>query len=446
MFLYKIKHGFTLVELIVVIAFVSIIFSTAGSIMVFSIKSQDVIEKEFQIQSDMRIASEIVNQQVRYASAVFLLNSSQYTGSSDLKEGWSYFALSDDKSEIVHYGWNETSGTHEVNQLVKARDGVFYGLRFDGMQDKSGVVKYQLDGHFDDGGKVKVSIKSELNALNSVVVDDSGVGVLPAVTMAYRSEDIPDADKIKVAVTLVLDRSGSMGYVMGGGNDDIRIAVMKAKASELIDTFASMDNVYVSLIPFSTNANNPGNFLLAKDHKDTLKASINGYSANGGTNAGDGLRRSYYNHVTFNSTELDKVLNYTILLMDGNPTYWPSKDGSTHFYGTGDISDNGNVLGGNGSSTIDGSMDYISAFSNSYIKNISHTQTVFMKTFVIGFTGVTEEVNRANTIATYHTHGYDNRIKGFYYAATSSEELANVFASITEYILQDTWHIYGPTE
>ena len=442
---YKHKRGFTLVELIIVIAFVSIIISTAGSMMVFSIKSQDVIEKEFQIQSDMRVASEVVNQQVRYATAVFLLNSNQYTGSSDLKEGWSYFSLSDDKSEIVHYTWNEISGTHDMKQLVKARDGVFYGLRFQGVQNKSQVVKYQLDGHFTDGGNVKVSIKSELNALNSVVVDDTGLGTLPAVSMAYRSEDIPDAEKIKVAVTLVLDRSGSMGYEMGGTNHDIRIAVMKSKASDLIDTFASMDNVYVSLIPFSTNANNPGAFLLAKDHKDTLKDNINGYVASGGTNAGDGLRRSYYNHVTFNAGELDEVLNYTILLMDGNPTYWPSKDGSSHFYGTGDISDNGE-LGGNGSTTIDGSMNYISAFSNGYIKNTSHTQTVFMKTFVIGFTAVTEEVNRANNIATYHTHAYDNRIKGFYYEATSSEELESVFASITEYILQDTWHIYGPTE
>lgn len=443
---FKHKRGFTLVELIIVIAFVSIIISIAGSMMVFSIRSQEVIENEFQIQADMRLASEVVNQQVRYASAVFLLNSNQYKGSVDLKEGWNYFVLSDDKSEIVHYSWNEFSGTHDVSQMVKARDGVFYGLRFEGVHDKSQVVKYQLDGHFTDGGNVKVSIKSELNALNSVVVDDSGVGALPSVAMAYRSEDIPDADKIKVAVTLVLDRSGSMGGIMGGANNDIRLAVMKAKASELIDTFASMDNVYVSLIPFSTNANNPGAFLLAKDNKEALKTSISGYVANGGTNAGDGLRRSYYNHVTFNAGELDKVLNYTILLMDGNPTYWPSKDGSSHFFGTGDISDNGNVLGGNGSSTIDGSMDYISAFSNSYIKNISHTQTVFMKTFVIGFTAVIEEVNRANTIATYHTHAYDNRIKGFYYAATSSEELANVFTSITEYILQDTWHIYGPTE
>ena len=446
---YRHKRGFTLVELIIVIAFVSIIISTAGSMMVFSIRSQDVIEKEFQIQADMRLASEVVNQQVRYASAVFLLNSNQYTGSADLKEGWNYFVLSDDKSEIVHYSWNEISGTHDVSQLVKARDGVFYGLRFEGVHDKSQVVKYQLDGHFTDGGNVKVSIKSELNALNSVVVDDSGVGVLPSVSMAYRSEDIPDADKIKVAVTLVLDRSGSMGGIMGGTNNDIRLAVMKAKASELIDTFASMDNVYVSLIPFSTNANNPGAFLLAKDHKDALKTSISGYVANGGTNAGDGLRRSYYNHVTFNAGELDKVLNYTILLMDGNPTFWPSLDGSTHYYGLGDISSTFSVLGGDGQETtasINGSLDYISAFSNGYIKNISHTQTVFMKTFVIGFTAVPEQVNRANTIATYHTHAYDNRIKGFYYAATSSEELANVFASITEYILQDTWHIYGPTE
>lgn len=435
--------GFTLVELIIVIAFLSVIISIAGSMMVFSFRSNDIVEKEYVIQANMRLASEVINQQVRHSTAIFLLNSAQFGGSGDLKAGWNYFTLSDDKSEIVQYVWDETTSSHNANKLTTAQPGILYGLNFTGDQSKYKMVNYQLDGSILDSGNVKVSIKSDLSALNTVVVDDSSTLSQPAIALAYRLEDIPNAEKIKVAVTMVLDKSGSMGYEMGNGNSDIRIAVMKAKASELIDTFADLDNVYVSLVPFSTNANNPGDFLLAKDNRDALKASINGLIANGGTNAGDGLRRSYYNHVTFNSTEPDRVLNYTILLMDGNPTYYPVSGGS-YFFGTGNIGSSN--LGGNGSSTITDSMSYIEAFGNTLIKNTTVTQTVFMKTFVIGFTAIPTEVTRAGDIATYHNHSVDDRIKGFYYAATNSQELANVFNAITEYILLDTWHIYGPTE
>jgi len=443
---YKIRRGFTLIELIIAMALVSLVIGIASSMMVFSIKSQEIVAQEFQIQSEMRIASEIVNQQVRYASAVFLLNQKQFSGSSDLKNGWSYFALSTDKKQILHYKWNEVSGAHDSIQLSASSSDVFYGMTFGNVTNDARMVHFKLEGHRESTGDVKVSISSELNALNSVVVDDSGTSIAPSVTLAYRSDDVPDPEKIKVAVTLVLDKSGSMGYPMGGSNSNIRMTIMKSKASDLIDTFAAMDNVYVSLIPFSTNANNPGAFLLAKDNKVALKATINGLNANGGTNAGDGLRRSYYQHVSFNSTQVDKVLNYTILLMDGNPTYYPSTDGSTYFYLTGNISDSGSVMGGNGSSTTSDTMGYIQGFSNNYIKNITQTQTVFMKTFVIGFTAIVAEVARAKDIANYHTLDSDDRIKGLYFEATSSEELANVFNSIADVILQETWHIYGPTQ
>lgn len=440
---FKIRNGITLIELIIVMSIIVVIISLAGTMMIFSTKSQAAVNMEFQIQSDMRLASEIVNQELRYSSAVFMLNEHQFEDSSDLKSGWSYFTLSDDDKEIVHYVWDESTSTHKQVSLVKAQDNILFNLNFKGVDSDSRMIDFKLDGYIEGSSGSKVSVSSVLNALNAAVVDDSGTPISPSVTLAYRSDDIPDPEKVKIAVTMVLDKSGSMGYEMGGGNSDIRISVMKEKAKELIDTFADMDNVYISLIPFSTNANNPGAFLKAEDNKVSLKNSIDSLNANGGTNAGDGLRRSYYQHVDFVDPD-HEVLHYTILLMDGNPTFWPSLNGSTNYYGTGNISDSTSNMGGNGSSTISGSMSYIESFSNGYIKKNDSTQTVFMKTFVIGFTGVSEEVSRAQDIANYHSHSTDDRIKGMYYAATNSAELEEVFNSIVDFILSETWHIYGP--
>jgi prepilin-type N-terminal cleavage/methylation domain-containing protein len=447
---YKIRNGFTLIELIIAMSIVVVIISLAGTMMTFSTKSQAAVNREFQIQSDMRLASEILNQELRYSSAVFMLNGHQYEDSSDLKSGWSYFTLSDDDKEIVHYVWDKTANTHRQVIMVSAQDNILYSLHFNGVVSDSRMINFNLDGYIVGSSGSKVSVSSVLNALNSAVVDDSGTPISPAIALAYRSDDIPDSEKAKVAVTMVLDKSGSMGYAMGGGNSDIRISVMMQKAKELIDTFASMDNVYISLIPFSTNANNPGAFLKAKDNQVSLGNSIDSLTASGGTNAGDGLRRSYYQHVEFANNNLDyEILHYTILLMDGNPTYWPSTNGTNHYYGTGDISN----VGGTGYGdvpkdlqNINNSMSYIQSFCNAYIKKNDSTQKVFMKTFVIGFTGVPDEVSRAQSIANYHSLSTDDRIKGMYYAAANSAELKQVFNSIVDFILKETWHIYGPIQ
>ena len=442
---FKIRNGVTLIELILAVSIISIVISLAGTMMVFSTKSQATVSSEFQIQSDMRLASEILNQELRYSSAVFLLNENQFKDSSDLKSGWSYFALSDDDRAIVHYVWNESTSTHEQVSMVRAQNNTLYKLIFSDVDSDSRMINFKLDGYIEGSSESKASVSSVLNALNSAVVDNSGTLISPAIALAYRSDDIPDPEKVKIAVTMVLDKSGSMGYEIGGGSTDIRISVMKEKAKELIDTFYDMDNVYISLIPFSGNANDPGAFLKVKDNKVSLKNSIDSLTASGGTNAGDGLRRSYYQHVNFVDPD-NEVLHYTILLMDGNPTFWPSLDGSSNYYGTGNISNSTSDMGGNGSTTIDDSMSYIELFSNGYIKKNDATQTVFMKTFVIGFSGISADVSRCESIANYHSLSTDDRIKGYYYAATNSTDLENVFNSIADFILKETWHIYGPIQ
>lgn len=445
----RFTNGVTLIELLITLSLLGVIILIASTMLIFSNRSQSVISKEFQIHSDMRVASEILNREIRYSSAIFLINENQFRDSRDVVNEWNYIAVSDERDEIIHYVWDESIGKHKPISLVKSSDGMLYGLDFHGVSSNSRLVNFTLSGYTKGSAQPKVSVSTTLNAINAAVVDDSSTMMAPSHTIAYRTDDIPDPDKINVAITLVLDTSGSMADKMGGtgpGKDEIRMPIMKEKAKELIDLFSEMSNVYISLIPFNTNANNPWPFVKAETNLVDLKNRVDGYVANGGTNAGDGLRRSYFRHQDFNNSQSDQVLNYTILLMDGNPTFWPSQNGSSHYYGTDDISSTFSVLGGNGSTTIEGSMNYIKEFSNRFILKNDHTQKVFMKTFVIGFTGIPEEVERAEEIATYHTHISDNRIKGMYYSATSSEELKEVFASIADYILHETWHIYGPLQ
>lgn len=442
------KSGFTLVELIIVLVFISTVIGLSTTMILFSNNAHKVVQKEFEIQSDMRLASEVINQEIRHSTAVFMLNGHLFTP-SNLKDGWNYFSVSDDGTEIVHFIWDKTANTHTEIPLVKANSGVVYKMTFTQSHEDALMVDFFLEGYFEDHMTPKVTIKSSLSALNTVVVDESGTLSNPSIAMAYRDEEIPSVDQVKVSVALVLDVSGSMDWDLNGdttSNNSIkRITLMKGKAKELIDIFADMGNVHVALIPFSTNANNPGNFLHAHTNATSLKASIDGLNANGGTNVGDGLRRAYYHHGSFNAANSGStVLNYTILLVDGNPTLWPRQSGVDYF-GTGNISQNGGT-GYNDEANITNSMPYIQKLGADYILKTDPSQTVFQKSFVIGFTAKPIEVSRAKTIAeSYLHHPTDNRINGKYYAATNADELGQVFRAISDVILKETWHIYGPT-
>ncbi len=449
------KRGLTLIELLVSLSFVAIIIVLAATMLNFSNKSQVVIGDEFQLQSQMRIAAETLNQEVRYSTAVFLMNENQFRSSSDLKNEWNYVALSDDKSEIIHYIWDSTLRTHKRNVLVGKQNELSYHLKFSGSTEDPKIVNFILDGYTSNSSNPKSTITTALNAVNSVVVDDSGTLISPAYVLAYRSDETPTPDNLKVAVTLVLDESGSMAEKMGGSSeakDELRTNVLKEQAIELIDLFQRMSNVHVSIVPFSNNANGIKSFVKVEGTaSEELKTQINNLKTDGGTNAGDGIRRSYYQHKAFNtSNATSQVLNYTIILMDGNPTYYVRRN-STNYYGNVAVgSKDGGVniaVSGNGGESEDNmnsSLSYINSLAKEVILKNTTSPQIFMRTFVVGLNGNQNAVDRAQSVAQYHNHPTDDRIVGKYYAATSKQELKEAFTSIADYILKETWHIYGP--
>ena len=58
-------------------------------------------------------------------------------------------------------------------------------------------------------------------------------------------------------------------------------------------------------------------------------------------------------------------------------------------------------------------------------------------TFVIGFSAVSGDIANNRTIAEDYCYGT-------YYFSVSAIELEDAFNEITQTILQETWHIYGP--
>ena len=121
------KRGFTLTELIITLALISMVLSLAFSMLLGSMSAQEYGNEEVALQTSARIVSETVNQVVRYSSAVFTIPKTSFT-EDNLTVGWDYIGLSNDQTEIVRYKTTDT--THEKDVLVAAQPGITYRLQF----------------------------------------------------------------------------------------------------------------------------------------------------------------------------------------------------------------------------------------------------------------------------------------------------------------------------
>ncbi len=451
---HRYQKGFTIVELMVTIVIASIAMSIASSFLNFSWISQKRTVDEYEIQSDIRLAADTVNYAIRDASVTFAITEDVFNESK--KEKWNYIGIEDNK-EIVEYIWDPVNNTHDRVVLLPEKEKIFYNLYFSQSVPNTKLISYHLEGYFEGSESEKAIIESELAAVNSVAVEDGGSLSNPAIALAYRTDPKPQPEivttqkEVTIVVALVLDNSGSMRFDMDGhdqwnwryDSSEVRNSILESKAKDLIDQFADIGNVKVSIIPFANNANDVSPMMDATTQKVALKNLVDNLYGYGGTNTGDGLRRGAHIIKDYSDDHSEEeIVNYLILLTDGEPTFYSSNS----YYNYSPQVDDNNIhyLWGSGysdSSNISNAMNYVDYVG----QNVVVGMDVDISTFVIGFTAVADEITRAEDIATDScTHDTNTARTGTYYRADSAVELERVFGEITNTILQETWHIYGP--
>ncbi|MBP7401817.1 MAG: VWA domain-containing protein [Clostridia bacterium] len=440
----KNKRGFTLVEVIVAATLLTSVLSLAFSMLLTGIRAQKTGNEEASLQTSARIVSETVNQVVRYSSAVFTIPVSSFR-EDNLTDNWDYIGLSDDGTEIVRYTYNGTD--HVKDTLVSAIDGITYRLQFVKEDKDNGnkLLRFTIETIKDGVSSGRITIDTQLGALNSLQIIDRSTFDDPATAVAYRDDSRPMA--MVGAISMVFDTSGSMKedvYGRDTWNPSLeKINILKDEACALVDGFAREDNVYLSIVPFSTSANGSYSFTSAKIGASSIKNQINDFDAIGGTNTGDGMRRAYYTIKSYNEQPGLAVTpkNYLIILVDGETTYASGR--SDWWHGTTYITDDGNIstsndLLGNGSSTSELVKEYDRRIAQ-MIASYTSTFGNGIKVYLISFSRETSLYNHVRSIGTYA--GAD---AADVFAYRDDRDLGAIFETIRQDILSDLWVVNGP--
>lgn len=480
---YKSRKGFTLVEMIMVISLLTLIITVVFSIFSFTNNAQNMTNIEYDIQSQIRVVSQVINTNVRFTSALFALP--EITNISSLK-GWNYITTTNIDAngygdKVVEYLYDDSdpsNPTWRTNVIVESKANIKYNLNFikENDYDVDKLIKFTISiKNFETG--VERELETEVEALNSLQIIDRGSTNNLSKIICYRMDDRPLS--AQAAISMVLDKSGSMNDDLNGNStgDDSkrRINILKTKSENLVDSLSDRDNIMINIVPFSSSANNPKDyltniegasytanaydkFLNASSDNTDLKADINKLSAFGGTNTGDGIRRGYYNLVThydynMNINSDTEIKNYMVILVDGVSTFYTVKSKSdrshvldnqlkidSRYLDRGGTVNNAAQVAGNGSSLDAGAEAYITAIGNK-VKNASSIGGI--TTYVIGFSNKTADHGSLDNIGAA-TGAVESPANKKFFIATNDSELEGIFNMIKEDINRDLWHIYGP--
>ena len=479
------RRGFTLVELLIGMALISIIISISMSLILFSNRSHAMVAKEYEIQSSIRMAVEETNRIVRYSSALFAVPKDYFHVSdvTKLDEGWHYFGVSEDKKSIIKYTYvvEEGIGTHKAQTVVSPNENIEYELVFErtSAANDENLIQMKVVAHVLSGGtrtNKKIEIITEIEALNALQIIDKGTMLSPAIALAFRGEERPIGKEIVAAISMVLDVSGSMDRKLDGTTTNIlaerRITKVKnalrghtyngVKIEGMINEFAKEDNIELAIVPFSytgnyddpasTSVKNGGKhpfYSVSKDEdqKNDLIDRVNDLSPYGGTNTGDGMRQAYYRTFKFKEenalskgySAAAEIRKYMIILVDGETTIASVIGDRTYLTADGPVtslnrsySDSTNFdhfgIIGNGNSPADNTGNYVKQIG-AMIKGSG------IKVYVIAYApGITDGIDLiAEETGAVKVYNYSEHMN-----------LDAIFSEIKVNIMEDIWHIAGP--
>lgn len=292
----------------------------------------------------------------------------------------------------------------------------------------------------------KASVVDSYLTLNRTAVNTKGesgtslnvrVGEKIDIGYSVGSTDIPSASvnqqQKPKKIIMIVDTSGSMStkdMTNQSGSKISRLQATVQSAEKFINSFVDKTNASktvadIGVIKFSDEATMVSNFTSSKTSLINAVDSL-GYSGDGGTNVGDGLRVAYNMFQALQNP--DDYQKYVILLTDGVPTVWSytGNDTSNYYYGT-DIPDNNTSNRNYKVKWIDNNDSTGKALEYSK-KMAQRIPNANISSFMVGFTADID-ISKLTQIT--------NSSKGQLSTARSSNGLDSVYSALATQILDE---------
>ncbi|WP_291572433.1 vWA domain-containing protein [Clostridium sp. UBA4548] len=227
-------------------------------------------------------------------------------------------------------------------------------------------------------------------------------------------------------IMLVVDTSGSMDWSVDKdekvSGKPSRLELTKTALNNFINKFNNSTNVKIGLITYSNRGNvftYNNNYLFEASNSQVIRDKVSALSANGGTNLGDGIRKSIW---ALSDNKDSK--KFVVLMTDGEPTFY-SYYGSYYYRNYYTEIDNKNV-DYNENNDLEKGLEY----SNIMAGILKENKDLDLKTFAIGFSKGAN-ADKLKEIAV--------KAGGDYLDATSDNEnaITEVYSNIAEQIKAD---------
>ena len=482
--------GFTLVEVIIVVVLVGIVTLISGNVLSISLGTIQHSIDEFRFQSDVRFAAGWAVSRIRYATAIFTVPEGSFRP-DNLAPGWNYYGVEQvtagggPASRIVHYIWDPNIGANgdhilPPTEIVPPRPGISYRVVF---SKKRRLINYPYEHlkegdllDFDIAGFVRgkttpyMVIEGTTLPANALQAVDNGTESHPATAIAYRRDELPPAYVGHIA--LVLDLSGSMAWDLNGRP---RVDILREAAEDLLIALSSQSNIDISIIRFRWHADfdstHPGTWMNIQQGVTTpgphnLLTQIRALEPSGTTNTGDGLRRAYHQLWEHSNNLVSGIpRRYVILMVDGdtntatvNPMYdnrMPLPE--DYFYGNGNVGlrwmDVDHYLTVRNIATavpiqlVLHTLAHLVPFAGGYVEFWGEKliEDDFATPYVIAFSNSVSNAGAANVGGAFGLDPNDPDDAEHFFTAMDGPALIEAFDSIKRSILNDLWHLNGPS-
>jgi prepilin-type N-terminal cleavage/methylation domain-containing protein len=113
----KSTKGFTLIEVILVIALISIVTAAAFSVFAFGQKAFKVSERQYNVQNEVRLAIGVVSKQIKYATQMSVMTLATCEAKMTAKEKYHYLYIKD--GQLYDARYQSATNTYLVKTLAR---------------------------------------------------------------------------------------------------------------------------------------------------------------------------------------------------------------------------------------------------------------------------------------------------------------------------------------